>query len=179
MKKNIVLIGYRATGKTTIGKLLAQRLNWNFIDTDILIEQRARQSISQIVAERGWEYFRELESKIIQGTSHLSNHIIAVGGGAILKKENVETLKKTGFLIWLKASPNVIAKRLLKDGKTLSMRPSLTGKMPQDEIEEVLMARLPAYKEAADLEINTEYSAPEQIVIKIINLLTKQLKIID
>jgi len=168
MAKNIVLIGYRATGKTTVGRLIAQRLGWMFVDTDVLIEQRAKKKIAEIVAQEGWQGFRRREKEIIAEVSAKKNMVIAVGGGAVINKENVKNLKQNGILIWLKANADTIAKRLAQDEKTASQRPSLTGKSVVEEIEEVLSERLPLYQQAADIEVDTERYSPEEIARLII-----------
>ena len=168
MAKNIVLIGYRATGKTTVGRLIAQRLGWKFVDTDVLIEQRAKKSIAEIVAQEGWQGFRRREKEVIAEVSVKKNMVIAVGGGAVINKENVKNLKQNGILIWLKANADTIAKRLAQDEKTASQRPSLTGKSVVEEIEEVLSERLPLYQQAADIEVDTERYSPEEIARLII-----------
>ncbi len=168
MAKNIVLIGYRTTGKTTVGRLIAQRLGWEFVDTDVLIEQQAKKSIAEIVAQEGWQGFRRREKEVIAEVSAKENMVIAVGGGAVINTENVKNLKQNGILIWLKANADTIAKRLLKDKKTASQRPSLTGKSVVEEIEEVLRERLPLYQQAADIEVDTERYSPEEIASLII-----------
>ncbi len=168
MAKNIILIGYRATGKTTVGRFIAQRLGWEFVDTDVLIEQQAKKSIAEIVAQEGWQGFRRREKEVIAEVSAKENMVIAVGGGAVINTENVKNLKQNGILIWLKANADTIAKRLLKDKKTASQRPSLTGKSVVEEIEEVLRERLPLYQQAADIEVDTERYSPEEIASLII-----------
>ncbi|MDL1955941.1 MAG: shikimate kinase AroL [Candidatus Desulfofervidus auxilii] len=164
MSKNIILIGFRATGKTTIGKLLAQKLNKPFIDTDILIEKRAGKTIAEIVKEEGWSGFRKREKMIIKELAEKEDIVLALGGGAILDAENVECLKKNGIFIWLKAKPETILKRLYQDKKTTSQRPSLTGKSLDAEINQILKERLPIYENIADISIDTDKMLPEEII---------------
>lgn len=166
---NIVLIGYRATGKTEVGKALARQLGYNFIDSDILIEKEADCSISDIVKKEGWAGFRNREKGVIKKLSKMKKVVIAAGGGAILDSENVEHLKKSGVLIWLKARPKTILSRLKEDDKTNSQRPSLTGKSLDVELKQILEERTPLYKGAAHIEIDTDNCSIEEIVKGICN----------
>ena len=120
---NIVLIGYRGTGKSTVGKLLAMRLGRQFVSTDEEIIKRAKRTIPEIVAQEGWEYFRDLESEVCREFAGRDRLVIDTGGGAILRTQNVEALKKSGTLFWLTASVETITKRIGRDNQ----RPSLTG----------------------------------------------------
>ncbi len=114
---NIVLIGFRGTGKSTVGKLLANRLKRDFIDTDEYIVSTTEKTIKDIFEEEGEEGFRKIETNAIAKLSKMSNKIIAAGGGVVLKKENVENLKSNGFLILLEATPEIIHKRITQDEK--------------------------------------------------------------
>jgi shikimate kinase len=105
---NIVLIGYRGTGKSTVGKMLASRLGRELVSTDREIVKRAGRSIPEIVAEHGWEHFRDLESEVCRDLAGRDNLIIDTGGGAILRRENVDVLKRNGRLFWLTASVDTI-----------------------------------------------------------------------
>jgi len=158
---NIVLIGYRGTGKSTVGKVLAARLGWPLVSTDAEIVRRAGRSVPEIVAQHGWEYFRDLESTVCREFSAQDKLIIDTGGGAILRQENVGCLKQNGVLFWLTASVSTIASRIGRD----TQRPSLTGtKSFVEEIEEVLAARTPKYREAADHIVPTDGCIINQIV---------------
>jgi shikimate kinase len=171
MGKNIVLIGFRAAGKTTIGELLAQALGFSFLDTDILVEERAGQTIAQIVAKQGWVGFRKREKDVIKEISKQQNLVIAVGGGAVLDDENVECLKQNSLFIWLKASPKTIFKRLLKDEKTALQRPRFREDSLVREITQVLNQRLAVYQRLADREIDTEAKSLEEITKTILDLI--------
>lgn len=150
---NIVLIGYRGTGKSTIGKVLAARLGRQLVSTDKEIVNRTGRSIPDIVAEHGWDYFRDLESEVCRELAGRDNLVIDTGGGAILRQHNVDVLKQNGKLFWLTASVDTIAKRIGKDNQ----RPSLTGtKSFVEEIEEVLRERTPKYQAAADHIVSTD-----------------------
>ena len=158
---NIVLIGYRGTGKSTVGKLLAARLGRELVSTDAEIMKRAKRTIPEIVTQEGWEYFRNLESDICRELASRDKLVIDTGGGAILRTQNVEALKKNGTLFWLTASVETIEKRIGGDDQ----RPSLTGsKSFVDEIQDVLRERTPNYQAAADHTIATDDRSINQLV---------------
>lgn len=115
---NVVLIGYRGTGKSTVGKIVAARLGRELFSTDAEIVKSAEQTIPQIVEQHGWEYFRDLETKMCQDLAGKDGLVIDTGGGAILRPQNVEVLKLTGKLFWLTASVETIAKRVGSDTPT-------------------------------------------------------------
>lgn len=160
---NIVLIGYRCTGKTGVGKLLAKKLKCKFVDTDELIESDTGLKIEDIVSKKGWREFRRIEKEIIREVSLLNNHIISTGGGVVLDRENVERLKEKGWIVWLKAEPDTIKKRMLKDQASGTIRPALTKDDPIEEIKEVLKIRTPLYKNASDFIIETDTFSQEEI----------------
>jgi len=164
---NIVLIGYRGTGKSTAGRLLAARLGRALVSTDAEIVTRAKRTIPEIVAQEGWEYFRDLESDICRELANRDHLVIDTGGGAILRAQNVEALKKTGTLFWLTASVETIVKRIGGDDQ----RPSLTGtKSFVDEIQDVLRERTPKYQSAADHVIATDDRSIDQLVETLLTL---------
>lgn len=165
---NLVLIGFRGTGKTTVGKILAQRTGMDFIDTDELIEKRMDLSIQQIVAQRGWRFFRDLEKKVISEVADKDFKIIAAGGGSVLEAENAQALKKNGLIVWLKADLKVIWARLAKDAETTAKRPSLTGRGTLMEIEEVFREREAIYAQIAMMEIDTTNLDAETAAEKIL-----------
>jgi len=160
----IFLIGYRCTGKTTIGKILAEHLNLNFIDTDMLIEQHARLSILQIVEKYGWGKFRQIEKEVLFTTQDNTNVVIATGGGIIINPENQIFIKKNGTCVWLDADLNTILHRLNTDKKTRETRPSLTNDNIIKETKEGLNLRRPLYEKTSHIKIDTTFHAPEKIV---------------
>ena len=165
---NIVLIGYRGTGKSTVGKLLAARLGRELVSTDAEIVKRAKRTIPEIVAEEGWEYFRDRESEICRDLSTRDHLVIDTGGGAILRAQNVEALKRNGTVFWLEASVATITKRIGRDNQ----RPSLTGsKSVVDEIQEVLRERTPKYQAAADHVITTDNRSINRLIEEVLALL--------
>jgi shikimate kinase len=165
---NIVLMGYRGTGKSTVGRLLASRLGRELVSTDAEIIKRAQHSIPEIVAQKGWEHFRDLESDICREFASRDQLVIDTGGGAILRVQNVEALKKNGTVFWLTASIETIAKRISSDNQ----RPSLTGTESfVDEIRDVLRERTPKYQAAADHSIATDNRSLNQLVETILMLI--------
>ena len=168
---NIVLIGYRCTGKTSVGKALAEPLGKAFVDTDVYIEEKANRPISDMVAKEGWDFFREKEREAIREITSSEDLMIAAGGGAVLNIENVANLKRNGVVILLETTNETILKRMRADEKTEQQRPSLTGKDPLEEIEEVLEIRRPYYQQAMDFSVDTTSKSIEQVVDEIIEKL--------
>lgn len=165
---NIILIGYRATGKTTVARLLAERLGWDCIDADVEIERCAGKSIARIFAEDGEPAFRNLEVEV---TANLCRHdrlVLAAGGGAPMREENRQAMRAGGQVVWLTARPETIHARMSGDATTASRRPSLTERSAFGEIVHVLARREPVYRETAHLEIDTEGKSPGQIVEEIL-----------
>jgi shikimate kinase len=157
---NIVLIGYRGTGKSSVGKLLAQRSGRTLVSTDAEVVRRAGRSIPEIVTQHGWDHFRDLESAVCRDLAGRDHLIIDTGGGAVLRPENAACLKSNGMLFWLTAEVPTISRRIGGD----TQRPSLTGaKSFVDEIEEVLRERTPKYRTAADHVIATDHKTVGEI----------------
>ena len=171
MTKNIVLMGYRGSGKTYTARYLAKKLGRRIISTDKEIGKRVGK-ISDFVKNNGWEKFRDIESNVIENIQE-DDLIIDCGGGFVERERNVKNLKRNGVIIWLKTSPEQIRKRI-KDNKE---RPSLTGtKSFLEEIGEVLQKRTPLYKKAADYEIDTNNKPVEQVgneILKLIRMKTE------
>jgi len=159
----ILLIGFRATGKTTVGKLLSEALNWDFIDTDQEIQKRSGKTIRKLVEEKGWQHFREIEKEVIKSLVEKSKVVISLGGGGILHQQEIKALKQKSFVVWLRASPKIIIERMLKDEKTLEERPKLTSEDLTAEVVQVLTLREPLYQEFADLTVDTERLSLEEI----------------
>lgn len=160
---NIYLIGYRCTGKTTVGELLSQKISWPILDADVELVKEQKRPISEIVEKEGWNSFRSIEKGIIRKLSCLNHHVIATGGGAVLDPENVGVMRTTGKVIWLKARPETIARRMVNDKSTGNNRPALTDKGIFDEIEETLNFRNPIYERAMDFSIDTDWMTIEEI----------------
>ncbi len=164
---NIVLIGYRASGKTSVGRRIAELLGRSFYDSDELIESRTGKTIPSIVAEGGWPAFRAIEKEYIRALSGMDEAIIAVGGGAVLDPENVEVLKSNGRVVWLNASAETIRERLIRDKAGLANRPALTGAGTLEEIGPVMEERNAAYRAAADLVIDVSSRTVETLAREI------------
>ncbi|MDH5429892.1 MAG: shikimate kinase [Nitrospirota bacterium] len=166
---NIILIGYRGTGKSTVAKILGQRLGRQVISTDAEIVKEAGQSIPQIVEQFGWDHFRQLETQMCQKLQDQTNLVVDTGGGLILKEENANILKANGRIFWLTAEVATIVKRISGD----TQRPSLSGtKTFVEEIEDILKERTPKYQAAANHVISTDQLSPKQIADSILSLVT-------
>jgi len=164
---NIVLIGYRGTGKTAVGKKLSHKLRRPLFQLDALIEKHEGSSISALVKKHGWDYFRDRESELLGSVANKDNCIIDTGGGVVLRRENIDRLKKNGLLFWLTADPETIIGRIQDD----TGRPSLTpGKSFLEEVAEVLQQRLPLYMQAQDFTIDTRGKTIDAIADEIVKL---------
>jgi len=165
---NIVLIGYRGTGKTAVGKKLSHKLRRPLYQLDALIEKHEGAAISEIVAQHGWDYFRDREAELLAGVADKKDCIIDTGGGVVLRNENIDRLKKNGILFWLTADPETITSRIRDDAG----RPSLTpGKSFIEEVEEVLQQRLPLYVKAQDFTVDTGGKTVDVIADEIVKIL--------
>jgi shikimate kinase len=164
---NIVLIGYRGSGKSSIGKRLAAKLWMDFVDTDALIVERAGQTIRDIFAAEGEAGFRRREAEVIAEVAARDNVLIAAGGGAILKPENVAALKRNAKVIWLKGRPEVLFQHIQADAQTGATRPNLTAAGGLDEVKTILEARTPLYQAAADVAFEVTYLTIEDAVTRL------------
>ncbi len=163
--RGVTLIGYRGTGKSTVGQILADRLNWRFVDADLEIEARAGRSIRAIFADWGEEVFRDWEEKTLaELTSTIPDAVIATGGGVVLRETNRRRIREFGFVVWLRADPAELACRLAADEHGLADRPPLTVAGTLTEIAQVLERRLPLYRELADAVIETGGKTPDEVV---------------
>ena len=168
MKTNIALIGFMGTGKTAVGKVLAEKLGRSFVELDLLIEQKVGKSIPDIFQQDGEIIFRELEIEVTREVSKDKNLVIACGGGIVLNKINIDRLRQQSRIVYLTASPGVILKRVSGDG---GERPLLKAANRALNIRELLRFRKPFYERAADITIDTSKldinSVAEQIIEKL------------
>jgi 3-phosphoshikimate 1-carboxyvinyltransferase len=170
--QNIVLIGMRGTGKTTIARSLAATLHRDYIDLDEIMVKKTGLATGRLVEKYGWEYFRDEEAAIAKETAALRGKIISTGGGVVLKPANVAALKTNGYVILLRASAETLLKRL---EATAADRPKLTTqKTLLDEIRQVMRDRRQAYEAAADTVIDTDDLVPREVAEIIIELLEKR-----
>ncbi|HSA84358.1 MAG TPA: 3-phosphoshikimate 1-carboxyvinyltransferase, partial [Patescibacteria group bacterium] len=164
-KTNIVLIGMRGSGKSTIGNLLATKLSKQYVDLDNILEQQENMSVAQIVATHGWNYFRQKESVIAQEFAKKQNMVIATGGGVIVNGDNTKALKQNGTVIFLTASIETLLARIGDDPN----RASLTDKKTkEEEMETILNERKNLYEQAADIIIGTTNGTKEELINDIV-----------
>ncbi len=163
--QNIVLIGMRGSGKTTVAKQLAKKLGIKHLDLDEIMTDKLSMSTPEIVKKYGWGHFRDRESVIAKEIAGMDNVLISTGGGIVLRPDNITALRKNGIIVLLNASVDVMVRRL----RDSSGRPPLTDKKtPKAEIEQVLRERQQLYEAAADMVIDTDKLRPGQAADEII-----------
>ena len=162
-KEKIILTGYRATGKTSIGKILADLLGFKFIDTDQAIEKRQGETITEMVDRGGWDLFRRREEDMLLELARRDNLVIVTGGGSVMHEKAWKKLRKNALCVWLTADIKTICRRLAADSSTDDLRSPLTEMGTMDEIAMVLHERQPLYEKSSDLKINTEGRIPEDV----------------
>ena len=163
MMKNIVLTGFMGTGKTEVGRVLAQRLGYLLVDVDNEIEKEQKMKISDIFSRSGEPAFRDIESAMIKKLAQLGNAVISTGGGAVLKQENIDSLRSKGVIVCLTASAETIFDRT----KRSNDRPLLKVDNPIGRIKELLASRQPCYQKA-DIAVGTEGKTPVEVAEEII-----------
>ena len=168
---NLYLIGYRCTGKSSVGRILAETLGWVFVDMDSELVAEAGMPIEDIVARRGWKYFREREALLLERLSQTAKQVVSTGGGVVTMPENIVTMHSSGKVIWLHASPSTIAERMKGDIDSARQRPPLHGNDSVAEIEEVFAERLPLYDEAMHLQVETDRLSPREVAEHILRWL--------
>jgi shikimate kinase len=163
-KSNIALIGFRASGKSLLGGLLAQELKLSFVDMDERLIASFGKSIDQWVQSEGWESFRKAESELLGQLAHEQGLVVATGGGVVLSTLNRNLLREHFFVIWLKASPETTNLRMLSDPHTETNRPAFTILPLREEIQETLAERRTFYEETAHITLETDDALPAQLV---------------
>ncbi len=164
MRKNIILIGFMGSGKTSVGMRLAKNLSYTFLDTDSLIVEKEGRSISEIFETSGEEYFRTLETELlIELNTNLEGAVLSTGGGMPMKEENKKLLRSLGRVIFLDASKETILQRVEGDTK----RPLLASSNREEKIQELLMKRIPNYISCAHAMIQTSDKTFQEIINEI------------
>ncbi|MCF7887026.1 MAG: shikimate kinase [Candidatus Omnitrophica bacterium] len=164
--KNIYLVGFMGTGKTAVGKVLADKLSKRFVEMDQLIEKQENKEIKDIFAENGQDYFRKLENQLLRELSSQSDLVVSCGGGVVCNQDNLDILQNTGYLFSLFASPNSIVERTKGSGH----RPLLNVADPLGKIKELLKVRKPFYKKAG-IRIDTDNLSVLDVADYILKLL--------
>jgi shikimate kinase len=166
---NISLIGFMGSGKTSTGKILADRLNFLFIDLDDIIELSLKMPISEIFEKHGEEYFRNTETNSIKKIYVNKNCVFACGGGVIVRHENIKIIKQNSTVIFLHVSPTEAFKRL----KSENNRPLLNAPDKLKAITELMEKRDFLYRDASDLTVKTDFKNPEETAEEILQRLEK------
>ncbi|MEZ6058079.1 MAG: shikimate kinase [Planctomycetaceae bacterium] len=166
--QTITLVGYRGTGKSTVGPQLAARLSWDWVDVDQAIEARAGRSIAEIFQVFGESEFRRLESKTLDELLYRSHCVLSAGGGAVLDDSNRARMREAGLVVWLTASVDTILERIGDDLTSSGTRPRLTALSPREEIESTLAHRTPLYDDIASLVVPTDHRSVAAIVDEIV-----------
>jgi shikimate kinase len=169
---SLLLIGYRGSGKTTLGRRLAEQLHWSFVDLDEVIVEGAGMSIREIFAKQGEAGFRQMETQLLLEILQLKNHVISLGGGAILAEQNRQAIKSAGHtVVYLRAEPEVLHRRIIADPATAAQRPGLTHLAGNiDEVRQLLAYREPLYREVKNIELDVN-SAPTEVLVAQLRLL--------
>ena len=171
MVRGLALVGLRGTGKSTVGRLLAERLGRPFADADSELERDAGRPIRAIFAEEGEAAFRDLEARTLARLVERPGAVLATGGGVVLRASNRSLLKRFGRVVWLTGDPRSLASRLQADAPGLAGRPALTSAGTLDEIAAVAEAREPHYREVADAIVDTTGRTPAEVAEAVLDLL--------
>ncbi len=169
--KHLYLAGFRGSGKSSVGRLLASHLGRTWTDCDDQIEAEADCSIREIFAQHGEAGFRDLELRTIAAIAALPPAVVSLGGGAILRAENRELIRGSGVCVWLRVDADTVMRRLTADATTADRRPALTALPQREEIQKLLADRRPLYEQVADLQLDTSGRAIEEIAEQILRQL--------
>ena len=173
---NIILIGYRGTGKSTVARLLAQRLGWNWVDSDVEVELETGASVAEIFAREGEAGFRAREAAVVARLLAGDQRVLSLGGGAVLRAETRERLIGAGQVVWLSATAETIHQRLSADPATVTARPNLTANGGIPEIRDLIAQRQPIYQQCAAFAVDTENKAPAAVAEEILRWIEESQK---
>jgi shikimate kinase len=164
----IYLVGYRGAGKSTVGPLLAERLGWGFVDTDDEIIKATGRSIADLFVDPGEAGFRVFETDVLTKCSAMLNHVVATGGGTVLRCENRTIFADTGIVVWLRAPAEVLFQRIQADAGSPLRRPHLVAGGSLEEVKTLLQVREPHYQSVAKIIIDTAGRSPDEVVSAIL-----------
>jgi len=170
----VVLVGLRCSGKTTVGRLLASRLSWEFLDADEELVRREGRSIAEIFREDGEPAFRAIERRVLAELCRRERAVLAAGGGAVLDPENVRVMRDRALVVHLDARPEVLWERMRRDPVTGAQRPALTSSGGLEEMRTVAAARADLYAAARDVTVDTEALGPEEAAAAILDELARR-----
>ena len=170
---NITLIGYRGSGKSSVGPLLAEHLGWRAVDADRLLEQRVGQTISEMFATHGEPYFRQHEAALLQELLAEQQLVIATGGGCVMNEITRQSLRERSLVVWLQTDLETILQRMQHDPTTQGSRPALTKLPAREEIAALLEVREPIYRETSHLRIDSSQMTPPEIASQLLRQMTE------
>ena len=171
---HIILIGYRCTGKSSVGRKVAEKLELPFYDTDQMIADRIGKTIKAWVEEKGWASFRQEEKAVIKGIIPLEPGLISLGGGAVMDPEIREILRSMGLIVWLTAEVGTILTRMKSDPNNIDNRPPLSDKDWETEVKDLMFQRSPVYRQLADFSLETDGKTVEVVTEELLELLKRQ-----
>lgn len=175
--RRLVLVGYRGAGKTTVSRVVAARLQADFVDLDERIEATAGMTVREIFEQSGEAAFREMESAALQSVladeTRTTRSVLSVGGGAVLRAENRRLLREHCVCVWLEAPVDELTRRLERDGRSATLRPALTNLDPADEARRLLEQRAPLYAEVAQARVQTLGRTVEQVANEVLALISQ------
>ena len=164
LPENIVLVGFMGSGKSTVGRMVARRLRFRFLDTDKLVEERAHMRIPEIFEKHGEADFRGRETAVLTSLRGVQQHIVATGGGIVTVAENIPLLRSLGLVVLLTAEPDEIYRRVSRN----SERPLLQVEDPRRRVLDLMAARLPAYEAAAHFRVDSTRLQHEDVTERIV-----------
>ncbi len=171
--ERVFLIGARGSGKTTAGRFVAERLGWQMIDADEEIERRAGRSIREIFDQEGESGFRQRETEVLRKIASIPNCVIATGGGAVIRPENRDLMRRSGLVVWLTADPEILWQRMQSDPRSSHQRPALTALDGLNEMRTIVAQRREWYAQCADLTIDTSGRSPQDVAQMILDFLAR------